>query len=542
MTDPTGPVPARMPPPRWLTSNAWAVIAVLDRAVEAEPAYGTQICRATGLGPGTVHPILQHLTAAGWAESWTKPAHQGDQPRPGGPPRRYYRLTDTGRTAMDGLAPEPAPPGAPGGQPNVVGSQNPPVAARPAIGPGRQALNTALAARYDEGETIRDLADHTRTSYGTVHDGLVHENVTLRPTGSRRNHHRDPAAPLRIGYSMGGPLTSGIPDTPANSHVYRRGVIDAMQAAGNQVVLLPADCRRLGTGHRYRCDDKLPDLDAIVFEWQGPLPGRTTTVCGSDGHHCDLHRRQELLGHYTHGRRTPTVIWDQDRQLPTDDPLRLLPQARVAENALRPTSGAVTVTVAVPDQLLAQADPATLARQDRTLPLVYVGDQRGRDTPFARYIAPAAAAFKHRVAGNWPTQLTWPHVTVTGGCRSDEVAGIYATALATVLLLPDQYAAVGHLTSQLYEAVTRGCLPLTPADITCADQITPTELHVHDGADVIAKLRWLQDIRGTREHHYLIAACLLHLRRYRLSAQVGTLLDTLHALTEQTPATSGASR
>ncbi|RSM51576.1 hypothetical protein DMB66_41590 [Actinoplanes sp. ATCC 53533] len=341
---------------------------------------------------------------------------------------------------------------------------------------------------------------------------------------------------------MWGPLTSGIPDTPDDSRAYRRGVIDAMQAAGNQVVLLPADCRRLGTGHRYRCDDKLPDLDAIVIEGQWPLPGRNTTVCGHDGHHCDVHRRQELLDHYTHGRRTPTVIWDQARQLPTDDPLRLLPQVRVAENALCPTAGAVTVTVAVPDRLLAQADPAELAQRDRTLPLVYVGDQHERHTAFARYFAPAAAAFKHQVAGNWPTQLAWPHVTFTGRCQYDKAADIHSSALATVLLLPDRYAAAGHLTSQLYEAVTRGCLPLTPADIAVADQITPTELHVHDGADVIAKLRWLQHIQGTREHHYLIAACLLHLRRYRLSTQVGTLLDTLHALTKRAPATSGTSR
>ncbi|RSM56803.1 hypothetical protein DMB66_32810 [Actinoplanes sp. ATCC 53533] len=134
MTDPnTSPTPAVTPPPRWLTSHAWAVIAVLDRAVEQDPAYSNQICEATGLGQGTVHPILTHLVDAGWAESWTHPAHQDGLPgqprRPGGPPRRYYRLTEAGRTAVDELAPQPAAPvgAAGGGRPGVAGPPDVPV-------------------------------------------------------------------------------------------------------------------------------------------------------------------------------------------------------------------------------------------------------------------------------------------------------------------------------------------------------------------------------------------------------------------------------
>lgn len=134
MTDPgTGPTPAVTPPPRWLTYNTWAVIAVLNREVQEDPAYGAQICEATGLGPGTVHPILKHLTDAGWAESWTEPAHQRDLPapsrRPGGPPRRYYRLTEAGRTAVGKLAPRPtAPTGGPGcGRPGLADSLDAPV-------------------------------------------------------------------------------------------------------------------------------------------------------------------------------------------------------------------------------------------------------------------------------------------------------------------------------------------------------------------------------------------------------------------------------
>ena len=134
MTDPdTGTAPAVTPSPRWLTSKTWAVVTVMARAGEANPAYGGLICKVTGLGSGTVHPVLQHLIDAGWAESWMEPAHQRDVPgqprRTGGPPRRYYRLTDAGRIAVDELAPRSAPPASePGcGELNAARSQNLPL-------------------------------------------------------------------------------------------------------------------------------------------------------------------------------------------------------------------------------------------------------------------------------------------------------------------------------------------------------------------------------------------------------------------------------
>jgi hypothetical protein len=427
--------------------------------------------------------------------------------------------------------------------PNTVLTGRPQAApARRAISPGRSALCAAMAARYAEGAPIRDIVAQSGFSFTTVRQAVLGQGVELRPKGGNRYKRRSeqrrrlaaPARRLRIGYSMWGFLGSGVLDTPDGSRAYRCGVLDALQAAGHQVVLLQADRDRLEAGldlrDRYVFDDGLPDLDVVIFEWRWPLPGRNTTVCGSDGHTCDLHRQQELLDHFTRGRRTPTVIWDLDRQLPVDDPLRLLPQVRVAEYALNPTAGAVTVACPVPDSLLDNADPKELAGRHRPLPLVYVGNQYDRDAAFEKYFAPAAAAFEHRVAGKWTTTGLWPHVTFTGRCRFDEVAAIHASALATVLLLPDRYATVGHQTSRLFEAVVEGCLPLTPADTAFADRFTPAELHVRDGSDVIERLGWLQGIRGTREHRQLIAACLLHLHRYRLSKQVAILHDILTSL------------
>ena len=80
-----------MPGPRITPQTAAVLGALLDR----EHAWGFEIGRATGLKAGTIYPILARLVAAGWVEdAWEDP----ELGRAGGrPPRRYYRLTTTGR-------------------------------------------------------------------------------------------------------------------------------------------------------------------------------------------------------------------------------------------------------------------------------------------------------------------------------------------------------------------------------------------------------------------------------------------------------------
>ena len=66
------------------------------RALLVDPSremYGLQICEASGLPSGTIHPILARFERLGWLESrWEdiKPEEEG-RPR-----RRYYCLTQDG--------------------------------------------------------------------------------------------------------------------------------------------------------------------------------------------------------------------------------------------------------------------------------------------------------------------------------------------------------------------------------------------------------------------------------------------------------------
>lgn len=75
------------------------------RELLADPTaemYGLAICKAVGLAPGTVHPILYKFEDLGWLESRFEEIDPSDEGRPR---RRYYRLTPDGAEfARDALA------------------------------------------------------------------------------------------------------------------------------------------------------------------------------------------------------------------------------------------------------------------------------------------------------------------------------------------------------------------------------------------------------------------------------------------------------
>jgi PadR family transcriptional regulator PadR len=67
-----------------------------------EERYGFDLVRGLGemdgmvTSEGTIYPLLSRLRRDGLVESsW--------QESPSGPPRRYYRLTETGRAALEGF-------------------------------------------------------------------------------------------------------------------------------------------------------------------------------------------------------------------------------------------------------------------------------------------------------------------------------------------------------------------------------------------------------------------------------------------------------
>ncbi|MBO4206307.1 hypothetical protein GSF22_09855 [Micromonospora echinofusca] len=332
---------------------------------------------------------------------------------------------------------------------------------------------------------------------------------------------------MKIGYSFWGFLGPGITDTPDGGRSHRRPLVDGLRASGHDIVFLQPNRDLCEAGDdltgQYRWDVGLPDIDALFLEWRWPIPGRNTTACGRPGHTCDLHRQAGLLDYYTHGLRTPTILWDKDRRLPATDPLRRTRNVTICEPALHPTPGTAPLLFPVADTAIDAADPATLAALPRRTPLAYVGNQYDRDHAFDTYFAPAAVHLPHLIAGKWTNTTRWPHLNFIGRVPFPRVAEIYTDALATVLLLPARYAAAGQMTQRIFEAVLAGCLPLLPADMRGAVAFVPSSLTVRDATDVRHRIDWLTEIAGTGEHASLITECLRLLDPFRLSTQLKVL-------------------
>lgn len=72
--------------------------ALVLYAVSDGWAYGFDIIDATGLGSGTVYPILRRLESAGLLKGSHEPIERAHDA--GRPPRRYYTLTAHGATAL----------------------------------------------------------------------------------------------------------------------------------------------------------------------------------------------------------------------------------------------------------------------------------------------------------------------------------------------------------------------------------------------------------------------------------------------------------
>jgi DNA-binding PadR family transcriptional regulator len=72
--------------------------ALVLYAVARGHAYGFDIIDATGLGSGTVYPILRRLEAARLLRGRAEPSREAQQS--GRPPRRYYTVTGAGTLAL----------------------------------------------------------------------------------------------------------------------------------------------------------------------------------------------------------------------------------------------------------------------------------------------------------------------------------------------------------------------------------------------------------------------------------------------------------
>ncbi|MGA9854782.1 MAG: PadR family transcriptional regulator [Gammaproteobacteria bacterium] len=85
-----------------LNAGIVALVLLATLAEAREPQYGYQIAKQlerdneenTVMKQGTLYPVLRSLSAAGLLDSYVEPSVSG-------PPRRYYTITNAGRTVLE---------------------------------------------------------------------------------------------------------------------------------------------------------------------------------------------------------------------------------------------------------------------------------------------------------------------------------------------------------------------------------------------------------------------------------------------------------
>lgn len=75
-----------------MTTPVRLVLGALAHADPDDPLWGYKLTELTGLGSGTIYPIMERLERRGYVSA------KVETPPPAGrPPRRFYELTGTGR-------------------------------------------------------------------------------------------------------------------------------------------------------------------------------------------------------------------------------------------------------------------------------------------------------------------------------------------------------------------------------------------------------------------------------------------------------------
>ena len=69
------------------------VLALLSRGDNYAYEIASRLAEAIGMGEGTIYPLMRRMQSDGLVETYLVESSAG-------PPRKYYRLTDSGRASL----------------------------------------------------------------------------------------------------------------------------------------------------------------------------------------------------------------------------------------------------------------------------------------------------------------------------------------------------------------------------------------------------------------------------------------------------------
>jgi len=100
--------------------------------------------------------------------------------------------------------------------------------------------------------------------------------------------------------------------------------------------------------------------------------------------------------------------------------------------------------------------------------VVYIGNRYNRDDAFDLFFGKSTDKLHFQIYGNWlendrDSGSKWPHVYFYGRIHPYQMRGSYQNALATPLLLKEEYNKYGFMSIRLIESLLFGTIPLLPS-------------------------------------------------------------------------------
>lgn len=305
---------------------------------------------------------------------------------------------------------------------------------------------------------------------------------------------------IKLGYSCWGFLGKGIIDTPDGGRSHRYTLITELISRGVDIVMLQKDRDLLETGEnfsnehlKFRSD--LPKIDALFLEYRWKIPGRNYEVNKADKEYApDFDRQSELLDYYKL-KGIPILIWDKDQKLSNKE--IKIKNSIIFEPALSPRFKRKSLLFPLNKKMTERAIKKVnnYSQSNRSIQLVYIGNQYERDKSFEKYIdLPAGLLNIHAsVYGNWTKYLDkygenlkdFPNIEFKGMISFNKVYNLYSKSLMTVLIAPDIYYKTGHYTQRLFECLWNLCIPVVPREYKFCKKVIIKEWIVSSSNDVV---------------------------------------------------------
>ena len=308
---------------------------------------------------------------------------------------------------------------------------------------------------------------------------------------------------FRIGYSAWGFLGDGVVDTPDGGRSHRMTLLQSLISRGVKIVMLQKNRDLDEVGIDFSTSSLsfdsfgFPDIDVLFLEYRWPIPGRNMGISIKDQSYTpDLDRQNELIKHYNLLGK-PIFIWDKDQQLSQSEINQMnLNKFLIFEPSLSPKNNRTSLLFPMDPNRTAQMhdDLASYDKNSKSIDLVYIGNQYGRDQSFSIYYNEVSRLLGSpaEIYGKWMKTDQFPNVNFNGRVGFKQVHSIYTRAFANVIIAPERYYKTGQYTQRLFESLWGLCIPLVPKEYAKHEDIFPEELVVNSARDVCERLEYLR--------------------------------------------------